>query len=406
MIATLAWILLGVSLVPAHRAARGSRTLLVALLMSEAIALGMVVLASTSPDTWVAFAQEDGTVEWATFFAFVLAAGWLVVVVRKRDRSWWFQGATFLLALFCLAVAGEEISWGQRLFGFKPPDVFLERNFQQELNLHNVLMDEGGLGFKLESKHLVIAIVLGFAVAWPLIVRRKRFQIFAPLAPPFALLPLALGIVAAELAYAVELTGEGAELVTGLLFLAAAIVAGRPDPAEPVKSHPYRPSQFDVVVAGWLVVPLVIGALTQTVMARVVFGSDEEGTRTAEAELELLVGDVVAGATEKLSRRTIHKRVYTSIRDGYLRMSGRAFLEGGGTAAEPGAANRRNDRRGYFLDPWNNPYWIHFDRRTRVGHVYSFGPNRRRDVAVRRGDSDPGDDLIVPFTLPERDQAQ
>jgi len=139
----------------------------------------------------------------------------------------------------------------------------------------------------------------------------------------------------------------------------------------------------------------------------VVFGSDEEGTRMAEAELELLADDVVSGATEKLARRNIHKRVYTAIRDGYLLMSGKPFLEGGGTAAEPAAPNRRNDRRGYFLDPWNNPYWIHFDRRTRVGHVYSFGPNRRRDIAVRRSDDDdPGDDIVVPFTLPGQPQAQ
>ena len=84
-----------------------------------------------------------------------------------------------LLALFCLGVAGEEISWGQRLFGFKPPDVFLERNYQQELNLHNVLMKDTGLGFALASKHLVMAIALGYGLLWPLLVRLSPLRRFA-----------------------------------------------------------------------------------------------------------------------------------------------------------------------------------------------------------------------------------
>src|SRR5262245_11646687 len=201
MLATLALIALGASLVPAHRAARSSPALLAALITTEAIGLVLVGVAIVNERTWSAIAQEDGVVEWATFLAYAFAAGWLLLVVRKQSPSWWFKGATFLLAAFCLVVAGEEISWGQRLFGFKPPDVFLERNFQQELNLHNVLMDERGLGFALESKHLVIAIVLGFACVWPWLVRRRRLEVFAPLAPPLALVPLALAVAAVELDY-------------------------------------------------------------------------------------------------------------------------------------------------------------------------------------------------------------
>lgn len=374
----LVWIALGATLVPAHRAARGaSRALLAALITVEVIAIAMCVLAATSERTWASIAQEDGSIEWATFVAFVMAAGWLALVVRRISPSWWYQGATLLLAAFCLVVAGEEISWGQRVFGFKPPDVFLERNFQQELNLHNVLMDERGLGFALESKHLVMAIVLGFCVAWPVLVRTKRFAVFAPLAPPFALAPLGVGVFAAELTYKVELTGEGAELIAGLIFLASALVAVRPRPR---------------AVVAWLAAPLLVGVLLSTVMTRIMFGSDEEGTRTAAAELALLQQDVIAGATGKLLDRNVHKRVFTSTRDGYLELGGGTFLEG---------QHVRRDRRGYFLDPWNNPYWVHYNKKTRSGAFYSFGPNRRRDVAIRDANSDPGDDVIVRFTRPE-----
>lgn len=383
MIDTLAWILLGMSLVPAHRMAHPSRSLLAALVTVEVIALAMVLLGTANENVWSAIAQEDGVVEWATFLSFLMAAGWLVVVARKLSPSWWFKGACFLLALFCLIVAGEEISWGQRLFGFKPPDVFLERNFQQEANLHNVLMHEGGLGFKLESKHLVMAIVIGFALVWPWIVRRKRFEVFAPLAPSPALIPLALAVVAAEMSYTVELTGEGAELIVGLIFLASALTSASVRPRTTVML---------------LVVPVVAGWLISITLTRVVFGSDEEGSRIAAQELSVLATDVAGGATEGLMKKNIHKRVFTATRDGYLQMSGRAFLEHQGTTAEAGLPPR-TDRRGYFLDPWNNPYWIHYDRKTRTGSVYSFGPNRRRDVSIRKPDSEPGDDIIVRFQV-------
>jgi hypothetical protein len=238
-------------------------------------------------------------------------------------------------------------------------------------------MDERGLGFELESKHLVIAIVLGFGALWPLLVRTRRLGVFAPLAPPFALLPLALAVAAAELAYDVELTGEGAELIAGLIFLASALVAAQPRPR---------------VVMAWLVAPLVAGLLVSTVVARVMFGSDEDGTRTAAAELAQLAQDMPAAATDKLRGRNVHKRVFTSARDGYLVVDEiTTFLEGN---------TARKDRRGYFLDPWNNPYWIFYSKKSRSGGVYSFGPNRKRDVVIRDRDSDPGDDVIVRFELP------
>ncbi|HEX5063703.1 MAG TPA: hypothetical protein VFV99_30200 [Kofleriaceae bacterium] len=377
MLATLALIALGASLVPAHRAARSSPALLTALITTEAIGLVLVGVAVVSARTWSSIAQEDGVIEWATFLAYVFAAGWLLLVVRKQSPSWWFKGATFLLAAFCIVVAGEEISWGQRLFGFKPPDVFLERNFQQEMNLHNVLMDERGLGFKLESKDLVVVVVLGFCAVWPWLVRRRRFTVFGPLAPPYALLPLALGVAAAELAYNVELTGEGAELVAGLIFLASALVVAQPPPR---------------VVMTWLLAPLVVGLLLSTILARVMFGSDEDGTRTAAAELALLSQDVANGATDKLLKKNVHKRAFTSMHDGYVTLAGGTFYEG---------QAKRHDRRGYCLDPWNNPYWIFYDKSSRTGAVYSFGPNRRRDIVVRDPKSDPGDDVIVRFRIPE-----
>ena len=60
------------------------------------------------------------------------------------------------------------------------------------------------------------------------------------------------------------------------------------------------------------------------------------------------------------------------------------------------------DRRGYFLDPWNNPYWLLYERSRDRIVVYSFGANRRRDTNVRQpGDTfqPGGDDLAVTVRL-------
>lgn len=43
-----------------------------------------------------------------------------------------------LLALLFLICAGEEISWGQRIFDWETPQVLLELNAQGETNLHNI----------------------------------------------------------------------------------------------------------------------------------------------------------------------------------------------------------------------------------------------------------------------------
>jgi hypothetical protein len=44
----------------------------------------------------------------------------------------------FLLGILFLFVAGEEISWGQRIFNLQTPAFFQDKNIQGELNLHNL----------------------------------------------------------------------------------------------------------------------------------------------------------------------------------------------------------------------------------------------------------------------------
>ena len=92
----------------------------------------MLWLASRAPDSYRTLLQEDRAVEWGTVWLF-FAAG-----VLGLSRSLHTRLGDGMVALFCLFVAGEEFSWGQRLLGYFPPEFFLRNNLQQELTVHNL----------------------------------------------------------------------------------------------------------------------------------------------------------------------------------------------------------------------------------------------------------------------------
>ena len=70
--------------------------------------------------------------------------------------------------------------------------------------------------------------------------------------------------------------------------------------------------------------------------------------------------------------------------DGYLDWGDdSSFLDKRPYATDPARTNPRQDRRGYLLDPWSNPYWILKEKGSARVVIYSFGPNRRRDTNTR-----------------------
>lgn len=98
-----------------------------------------------------------------------------------------------VFALGCLFLYGEEVSYGQHLFGWGTPEGFGEANTQGETNLHNLE------GFdKSLAKWLVIAAMTLGGIVLPLSARTGR----APAWPRWArpLVPTALCLPAAALA--------------------------------------------------------------------------------------------------------------------------------------------------------------------------------------------------------------
>lgn len=63
----------------------------------------------------------------------------LLLIKDVKKYGWRLVGFWFLFfGLFCFVSFGEEISWGQHLFGFEPSEFVQEINKQKELNFHNL----------------------------------------------------------------------------------------------------------------------------------------------------------------------------------------------------------------------------------------------------------------------------
>jgi hypothetical protein len=379
---------------------RGPAVLLAATITATGLGIVLVSAGAFWPASFEAWMQEDEWAEWATVFVYLAAAGTMVrtAYARRLEQARLLQAGWILLALFCVAIAAEEVSWGQRLLAFKPPEVFLEKNFQQELNLHNLLKGKSLGAMKLDSRYLVALVAASFGLLAPALcalprLRRlvDRFSL-SELFPRWVLAPFFALVAVVCLDYPMNLAGEAAELSLGTLFLAHGLDRSAVKPAG---------ARAVARVLAHFGVPLLLGVLTPMVVDSVHAGDDERSS-VAAAEIQWLALDARAALQRAWPERNLHKRVFTALRERSLALEpGGRFLEGQASPAHlgPAGGEARRDRKGYFLDPWNNPYWVRTGA-NRAAIVYSFGPNRRRDSSL---DAEPwtrlGDDLWVDCSL-------
>lgn len=83
---------------------------------------------------------EDGPMEYLTVVLLLLAA-WLAVRAMRRPDAGFTKAERGLLIAFAVGLvflAGEEISWGQRILGIETPEALKQSNVQGEINLHNL----------------------------------------------------------------------------------------------------------------------------------------------------------------------------------------------------------------------------------------------------------------------------
>jgi hypothetical protein len=123
--------------------------------------LAGALVALISPDTFTTvLAQEDGIYEWLTVLALSMSFVMCVhrVVVLRKEKNAAFIGVWCFLALVCFFGAGEEISWGQRIFNVESSEWFKQNNAQSETNLHNLVVE----GKKVNK--IIFSLVLGLAL--------------------------------------------------------------------------------------------------------------------------------------------------------------------------------------------------------------------------------------------------
>jgi hypothetical protein len=104
------------------------------------IAAAAVLSSYASRPLYRFLTMEDGPIEWAQFLFYagtcILCAS---IAYRRLKAGHPWQALLFAgLAFATLFISGEEIAWGQRIFGIQTPEGLKEINAQGETTVHNI----------------------------------------------------------------------------------------------------------------------------------------------------------------------------------------------------------------------------------------------------------------------------
>jgi hypothetical protein len=168
------------------------------------LVLAAIYVAAKRAYYWILL--EDHPVEWAQFAILVfacLAAAMAAARVTSQRRIA-LAALLVMVALGCFGMAGEEISWGQRVFSLVPPASVTSMNAQHELNLHNMYVGS----FSVDQASQLIELAMGAGGAALAVLTRPRRALFHrtwlwSVAPPLVAVP---GFAVMALYQAVMLT--------------------------------------------------------------------------------------------------------------------------------------------------------------------------------------------------------
>lgn len=216
------------------------------------------LMAFRFPLAYIWATYEDLVGEWAQTYSFLIAAILAVIVALRPTHYRWFFA---LLALACSYVFLEEISWGQRIFGFDTPEFLKSRNLQGEANVHNLFTGPHKTLLKDLISIAVSLALVGYGLLYPLLKKRgwrlalwfDRIGIAAPplilwpfftLAAFFELKPLSFN--EAEVA---ELLIAFALATTTLQYLFTTPLELRPDGGDWNRNHSLAFGQQVIILA-------------------------------------------------------------------------------------------------------------------------------------------------------------
>jgi len=166
------------------------------------------------------FESELGFIELTTplILVFAIVYGLRAFHLRKHLPVWWLGIWILLITAGSLYFAGEDLSWGQHLFGWETPEELKAINDQQETNLHNI-----SSWFDQKPRLLLETwIIIGgiFVAGW----RRWRGEIFESnnwqywFWPGFACFPAALLAELVKLPERIKTSFDIASLPTDLRY--------------------------------------------------------------------------------------------------------------------------------------------------------------------------------------------
>lgn len=126
------------------------------------------------------YVNEDGFIEWLTVLGLVMCSG----VCLYRAISLWgqkkalFVGTLLFVSLVFIFGAGEEISWGQRIFNVETSEFFEQHNAQGEMNLHNLKVNGVKINKLIFAKGIALVFLLYLAVLTPLYRKKEGVRRF------------------------------------------------------------------------------------------------------------------------------------------------------------------------------------------------------------------------------------
>jgi len=121
-------------------------------LFSAIFLMVFIFWAETDKQSLHSVSLEDGPIEsMSALFYFLSSICFLIAAKRSdflKNKQTGFRYLMILAwAVLMLIFAGEEVSWGQRIFEIETPTALAELNVQNEINIHNMeLINTLGVG--------------------------------------------------------------------------------------------------------------------------------------------------------------------------------------------------------------------------------------------------------------------
>jgi hypothetical protein len=186
-----------------------------------------IIITLVDPDYFkYHYVTEDGPIEWLTVIALLAgtAACFYRVIRLYPYKPKLFLSMTFLLGLVFFFVAGEEISWGQRIFDIESSEWLLENNAQGETNLHNMRVNGKKINKLIFTYGLGIVLLSYWFIITPLYKRKPAVASFfdrlaAPIPQPHQVIAYMLVVIIIQTLVFSTKRGELLECCGAMLFV-------------------------------------------------------------------------------------------------------------------------------------------------------------------------------------------